>query len=281
MASYKISPHARIGAVQLRVHSLDDSVKFYEDIIGLHVHHKSNTSATLGSASRVLLHLDASAHWLPKQRGVGLYHVAFLLPSRQHLGAALRHLMKKAVRLQGAADHFVSEALYLADPEGNGLEIYADRPRDQWAYLPNGQIRIGTVELDVDDLWSNADAQPYHRVPDDTIMGHVHLHAAAQAETLRFYQDVIGMDEVSSYPPFHFLSAGGYHHHVALQPAMAAPKPRQAGLAWYELTFPDYASLDAAATVLNKQGIDAQLNASTVIVQDPSQHTIRMVIAQS
>lgn len=279
MAKFTVSPDAHIGRVGLRVWHLDDSIRFYEDIIGLSVLQKSTAHAVLGAGETPLLDLRADASWLPKQRGVGLYHIAFLLPSRHDLAGSLRHLVKTATRLQGAADHFVSEALYLADPEGNGLEIYADRPRADWGYLPNGQINIGTVALNVDKLWAIHDGSPFGGLPQGTQIGHIHLHATPQLETVDFYQRVVGFDEVGSYGHFYFLSAGGYHHHVALQPALAAPKPNQAGLDWYEIVLPDAdARFDVGENVA-KAGHDIQEVGPAFAFHDPARYLVRLVIS--
>lgn len=279
MADFKLPSATHIGRVALRVSYLDDSVRFYEQIIGLQVLEKTAQMAVLGAGNQPLLVLDAQSNWLPKQRGVGLYHIAFLLPSRRDLAHSLRHLVKTATRLQGAADHFVSEAIYLADPEGNGLEIYADRPRSKWETLPNGQISIGTVTLDVNKLWAVADSDTFDGLPTGTTIGHIHLHASPQAETVDFYRRVIGMDEVRTYGHFHFLSAGGYHHHIALQPALAMPKPNQAGLSWYELVLPDADSRYEVGTAVARSGSTIDEVGGVYQFQDPARHTVRLVVA--
>jgi len=280
MTDFQIAPQTHIGQVGLRVWNLDDSIQFYVAIIGLKLLEKSEQRAVLGVGKRPLLVLNARPDWLPKQRGVGLYHFALLVPDRVTLAASLQHLVKTATRLQGAADHFVSEALYLADPEGNGIEIYADRPRETWEKLPNGQLRIGTIPLDINALWKQHDGSEFVGLPESTIIGHVHLHASPQLETVDFYKRVIGMDEMGNYGPFYFLSAGGYHHHIALQPALAAPKPKQAGLDWYEIVLPDVDARYDVAERIARAGLSIEEVGTIYEFSDPAHHRVRLVLEE-
>ncbi|WP_172293239.1 VOC family protein [Pseudoruegeria sp. HB172150] len=203
-----------IGRVVLKVRDLDTVGGFYEQALGLAPINRNGESATYGTGDRVLLELHGdTAAPRGSPREAGLFHTAFLLPSRADLGAWLHHAAETRVPLQGASDHLVSEALYLADPEGNGIEIYVDRPRDQWT-VKDGQIAMATEPLDLNDVASSATA-PWSGVPDGTVVGHVHLQVGALDPSEEFIKQSLGMDLTTRYPGANFFSSGGYHHHLA------------------------------------------------------------------
>jgi catechol 2,3-dioxygenase len=206
-----IAPATTVGAVHLTVADLDRSLGYYTESIGLDVLGAGEGEASLGAGGRELLHLVEEPGAEPADGYTGLFHFALLVPERRDLAGWFQHAIRDSVQLTGASDHFVSEALYLRDPDHHGIEIYADRPRRLW----EGQgDRIGTWPLDVDDLLAT-NTEPAAVLPAATRMGHVHLRVADVDETVRFYRDVVGFDLVAQLgDQAAFLSAGGYHHHL-------------------------------------------------------------------
>lgn len=204
-----------MGTVWLKVADLQPMIQFYEESIGLQVQDIIDDTVFLGvqgaSPLLALIHKpDGKAY-----RGTtGLYHFAILLPSRRDLAIAFRHLLQNRVQLQGASDHIVSEALYLADPEGNGIEIYRDRPREDW--YKNGQMQLDTLPMDAEGVLGelNNVTGRWNGLPAGTIMGHVHLHVANVPQAAAFYQQALGMDLMFDMGSAAFLSYDGYHHHL-------------------------------------------------------------------
>lgn len=205
----------RIETVTLRVRDLDAVSSFYRDILGLASLAETGESVTLGTGDRALLRLEGDPSLRPRSPGqAGLFHTAFLLPSRGDLARWVRHVSAAGVRLQGASDHLVSEAIYLADPEGNGIEVYADRPPQQWRDR-SGEIRMATNPLDLEALMGAAQGQGWTGFPAGGIIGHVHLQVGALDKADRFYRDALGFDIAATYPGAHFYGSGGYHHQLA------------------------------------------------------------------
>jgi catechol 2,3-dioxygenase len=203
----------RMGRVELSVADLERSLDYYRNAIGLDVLDESGGEARLGSGESELLRLVEEPGATPSHGYSGLFHFALLVPDRASLGQWLAHAARDRVPLTGASDHTVSEALYLRDPDHHGIEIYADRPREQW----EGRVGrlMGTVPLDLDDLVAAADGA-FDGLPEGTTMGHVHLSVADVDETTRFYRDRLGLDVTAQLgDQAVFLSAGGYHHHLA------------------------------------------------------------------
>lgn len=203
-----------IGHVVLTVRDLDRLSDFYERTVGLARLASDGETARLGAGGRALLELrrDPAAR-VSGPREAGLFHTAFLLPDRADLGALLNHYAQTGARLDGASDHGVSEALYLSDPEGNGIEIYADRPRAAWKRGAGG-IEMGTERLDIRDL-QRAATGAWAGAPEGTVVGHVHLRVGAIPAAEAFYTGTLGMDLVTRYPGGSFYATGGYHHHLA------------------------------------------------------------------
>jgi len=201
-----------IGAVALRVHDLSGLTAFYRDKIGLGVIEQSPGFTALGVDGETLVRLEQGA--APPSSRAGLFHLAILLPSRADLADWLAHAAATRIPLEGASDHLVSEALYLSDPEGNGIEIYRDRPRTDWPRR-DGAIKMATERLDLNALLAEARPSPYAGMPGGTRMGHIHLRVGDTAEAERFYADVLGFDLMVRYPGASFLASGGYHHHIA------------------------------------------------------------------
>lgn len=202
-----------IGRVALTVNDLGATEDFYRQALGLERLGGDGATALLGAGGRAFLELrgDRAAR-RRSSREAGLFHTAFLLPSRAALGRWLRHAAEARVPVQGASDHLVSEAIYLADPEGNGIEVYADKPREAWP-MEGGRIRMATEPLDVQGVMAEADG-PWTGVPEGTVVGHVHLQVGDLAEAEGFYHGVLGFDVVTHYPGASFMGSGGYHHHL-------------------------------------------------------------------
>jgi catechol 2,3-dioxygenase len=215
----RIDPTLSIGSVRLAVSDLSRSVDFYERVLGLPLISRDEDGALLGvDRERPQLALTALDHATAVPPGsTGLFHVAWLHPTRAALAATVRRVARGRWPIDGAADHGVSEALYLSDPDGLGVEIYADRPRDQWASSPDGHgVAMVTLPLDLESLLAGSPDDPAPAMPPGLVAGHVHLKVADVSRAVAFYEDALGLDEQAQLPSAAFLSAGGYHHHVGL-----------------------------------------------------------------
>lgn len=247
----------QIGTVTLTVNDLPRIADFYAQAIGLAKLRADATEAVLGAGDRPLLRLVADpAAPRHDRREAGLFHSAFLLPDRAALGAWVRFASDTRLPVQGASDHRVSEAIYLTDPEGNGVEIYADRPRTAWT-KPDGSIHMTTDPLDVPDLAAAARA-PWQGAPDGTVIGHVHLQVGDVKEAEAFYEGILGFPVTARYPGAAFYGAGGYHHHIATNvwnSRGAGRRPPSTGLTSVELL----ADPDALASLAARTGGAAAL----------------------
>jgi catechol 2,3-dioxygenase len=286
--STPIHPDTSMGTVRLTVSDLERSRAFYELAIGLRASEREDGALAFGVAGeRPLVELwgDSSASALDR-RAPGLYHLAILLPSRLDLGFALGRLADAGWRLDGASDHLVSEALYLSDPDGNGIEIYRDRPRDEWRRV-DGQLAMSTLPLDVQgvlDEVEDARAIP-PRAPSGTGIGHVHLQVSDLGEAEAFYSGVLGFEVmVRGYPGALFVSAGGYHHHLGLNTwhsrGAAPPAPGAVGLRSFEIVLPDAAELERVVGRVNAAGIPVAQDPSGSLIRDPSGNRVLLSVAQ-
>src|SRR5947209_5740641 len=243
-----IDPRTTVGTVRLTVSDLARSRAFYEQALGLRSRELDNGAIALGPPAGqagelealVELHGDASAPRLDR-RATGLFHLAILFPTRSDLAFALARLAQARWPLDGASDHLVSEALYLSDPDGNGIELYRDRPREDWPYH-DGRLRMATLPLDLDDLLGEIrSAESWQTLaPDGTRMGHVHLQVSDLEETEAFYHGLLGFDVmVRGFPGALFVAAGGYHHHLGLNTwnstGASPPRPGAVGLRSYDV----------------------------------------------
>lgn len=253
-----LSPSTALGPVRLTVADATGAAAFYERVVGLHAFGPAGDDGVvrLGAGGGSLIELVPDAVAPPRARhSCGLFHLALLVPDRVGLAQALRRIVAGGWRLDGASDHLVSEALYLSDPEGNGIEIYRDRPRGEWRRAENGELAMATLPLDLRDLAGELTGAAPERdvgMAAGTIMGHVHLQVADLAVAEAFYADALGFDVmVRSYPGALFVAAGGYHHHIGLNTwASAAGPPRDPaarGLRDVAIVLPDAAARDAAA----------------------------------
>ncbi|HSN74874.1 MAG TPA: VOC family protein [Anaerolineae bacterium] len=280
-----IDPRTHVGVVSLTVANLARSMRFYGAVLGLTPAERGNGSVLLAAGDTPLLHLVELPGAQPKPaRATGLYHFAVLLPSRPELARWLRHMLDGGWPLQGWSDHGVSEAIYLADPDDNGIEIYRDRPRSEWPVL-DGALQMTTDPLDARGLLALAgDAAPSgYAMPTGAVMGHVHLHVADIPQAQAFYCDVLGFDLVQRYGPSAlFVSAGGYHHHIGLNTwagVGAPPAPAgSAGLRYFTVVVPDEASLTSLVGRVQGAGIAVVPQDGGWQLQDPSGSGIRLVV---
>jgi catechol 2,3-dioxygenase len=205
----------RLGPTHLAVSDLDRSVAFYQDAIGLRVHRNGDGAAALGAGADDVLVLHEQPRARPAGRHAGLYHVALLYPSREELARALQRIVVTETPVEGMSDHGTHEAIYLPDPDGNGIELAADRPREQWPTPEEEFGRGGPLPLDLRALLATVEGEPpTERVGTGLRVGHVHLHVGSIDDGLAFYRDVIGFDVWALIPTAAFVSAGGYHHHL-------------------------------------------------------------------
>jgi catechol 2,3-dioxygenase len=265
----------RLGRVVLQVGNLDRSLAFYRDTVGLRLLNGDDERAELGAHGddRVLFELRRNPDARPLAQGsrLGLYHVALLLPSRADLGRFVARLLEIPLPA-GAADHLVSEALYLTDPDGLGLEVYADRPRDGWIRR-SGEIAMGSDPLDLDDLIRAGGDAPWGGVPAGSAVGHVHLYVDDLARAAAFYHRGVGFEvTVGGFPSALFLAAGGYHHHLGLNTWARNARPTEPDdpqlLAW-ELVLPTEGDVDAAAVRLAGSGFEVERRGPTARATDP------------
>lgn len=265
-----------IGTVYLTVANLDTMLAFYENIIGLQVHQRRNKTAHLGAGEHDLLVLTESADKIHSRGVTGLYHFAILVPTRVQLAKSLKRIAETQTRIQGLSDHLVSEAIYLADPEGNGIEIYHDRPRDAW--YKNGQLQMGTVAMDVDRVMSSLsdDNSTWEGLPAGTIMGHIHLHVADVPSAEAFYQTILGMDVLMNMGSATFMSYEGYHHHVGanIWGGRNLRTGEEYGLEKFDLHIHDSQRLDSILATIESQGIAITEDDSHYILNDPANNSI-------
>ena len=252
-----------IGAVTLRVRDLPAVERFYRTIIGLDRIDQAEDRVSLGADGHAFVHLLHDPAAVPDEPGqAGLFHTAFLLPSRADLARWLAHAAKTGTPIEGASDHDVSEAIYLSDPEGNGVEVYADRPRASWRWQ-GGQVGMSTTRLAIDDLLRLAAGSAWSGAPAGTRIGHVHLRVGDIERALGFYRDRLGFDVVRALPAAAFLSTGGYHHHIATNcwhSRGAGPRdPRAAGLAAVTLAVRDGALPGLGETLHDPWGTEIRL----------------------
>lgn len=265
----------RIGRTALRVADLTDQTDFYRDVVGLAVLARDEATATLGVGDTPLLVLDRDPDADPRDRAAtGLFHTAFRLPSRAALGDALARVRERW-HLDGASDHRVSEALYLTDPENNGVELYRDYPRDEWPERADGTVGMTTEPLDIEGV--AAAAVGGDGAPPDTDVGHVHLEVSSLDAAREFYGDTLGFATRATMSGALFLAAGGYHHHVGAntwhgRTASAGDR----GLAWFEVVVPDADALDAARARLVDHGVEVTETAEGIAAVDPDGIEVRL-----
>jgi len=265
-----------MGPVHLTVSDLERSLAYYRKVVGLDVLEQDADRASLGADSTELLGLVEQPGAQPSDGYTGLFHFALLVPDRPFLARWLTHAVRDEVPLTGLSDHYVSEAIYLRDPDRHGIEIYADRPRELW----EGRVgeRMTTEPLDVKDLLGEADGD-FDGMPAGTTMGHVHLKVASIPQTIEFYRDVLGFDlVVERVPQAAFLSAGGYHHHLGANTweSAGAPPPPAASAALRHATvvLPSGEARDDAVRRVADAGQEPEATATGTLVRDPSGNAV-------
>jgi catechol 2,3-dioxygenase len=268
----------RYGAIGLAVAELERSLDYYQRRIGMELLERGQRRAVLGAGGRRLLELEERPGASRDPQAADLFHFALLLPSRAALGRRLAQLIETGTDLTGASDHSVSEALYLRDPDGHGIELYRDRPRETW--YQDGRLRMGTTALDLDDLLQagRPDGDGRTSLAPGTMIGHVHLETFDLLRSKDFYVGRLGLAVTAERPGAVFMSVGGYHHHVAANTWGRKTRPAPGGgahigMLWYEMELPDRAHLAALAEGLGQAGpADAML-----VVTDPNGLAIRFL----
>ena len=265
----------RLGAIRLRAGDIGLLRDFYERVIGLRAIASEDGVTALGAGDASLVELVSDPDAPPRPpRTTGLFHLALLVPARADLTRALRRVFENGWHLSGASDHLVSEALYLSDPEGNGIELYRDRPREEWP-REGDEIAMATLPLDLEDLLADPGAgDDAPAMPAGTVLGHVHLQVKDLDSAAAFWVDALGLDVTASlYPGALFVSAGGYHHHVGLNTwaGEGAPRPPDGatGLVHFELVLPDAGAVDAVATRVGRVAELERVDTG-ILAEDPS-----------
>ena len=276
----RLPAETAVGPVRLIAADAELLRSYYERAIGLRTLESSAKAVVLGAGSRPLVELVPTPGAPPRPAGTtGLFHLAILVPGRPELARALRRVLDAAERFTGASDHIVSEALYLRDPEGNGIEIYHDRPREEWSWS-NGQVAMDTLPLDVDAVMAELPADGgANGMPEGTVIGHVHLNVSDLRSAEDFYATALGFDVTArGYPGALFVSAGGYHHHLGLNtwsgPGAAPPPAGARGLGRFEIVLPAGSDLGEIVDRLEHAGADPVHSDEGVVVSDPSRNRL-------
>ena len=277
-----IHPQTQIGLVSLTVADFGRSLSYYEQNIGLSLLHQEGNVAVLGTGKRPLLELVEQPGAKLSRGTTGLYHFALLVPSRLELAKTFKHLVDTETPLGGFSDHSVSEAIYLSDPDGNGIEIYRDRPQKEWP-RQNGRLQMNTLPLDLQSLIGelNGRSPQWAGLHPNTKMGHIHLHVRDLDEAEDFYSNILGFERIMRYgTAAGFVSAGGYHHHIGLNTwaGKDAPPPPQGavGLRHYHIILPAQAALDTVASRLHAHDIPVEPRDNGLFLRDPSQNGIML-----
>ena len=288
MNAFAIHPDTRLGLIHLNISDPERATRFYCDVLGFAVlERRENTLWLTADGKTPLLALTAINRALPRTpQTAGLYHFAILVPGRFDLALALHHILEMHYPLQGASDHLVSEALYLADPDGNGIEIYADRAPEEWIW-DHGHVQMDTNALDLDFLLAELGRGKvvWERLNPETRIGHVHLQILNLRECEDFYRQVLGLRVRARYGMGAvFLAAGDYHHHVGLNnwevASGAVASAEVAGLRYFTLRLPDEEELRRVANNLNKLGMGFESSPGMLKLQDPGGNTVVVSVGQ-
>ncbi len=278
-----IDPGTTIGLVRLRVGDLARSRRFYEGVLAFQVVELTERSVVLGGQDKQpLLELtEVPGVGSQPRRATGLYHVAILFPTRADLGRELARVLQAGGISIGQGDHLVSEALYLSDPDGNGLELYQDRPREVWTWIGN-TVQMAADPVDIEGLLEEGKSRTWNVVPAGTRIGHIHLQIGNVPEAERFYHGILGFDVTATMPGALFVSAGGYHHHIGLntwhsQGAQPTPEDR-AGLNSYVIVIPTHEGWEAIRARLNNHNIPFREQENQLSVKDPWQNQIILTL---
>lgn len=288
--SITLHPDIQLGLVKLKVFNLERSIRFYQDVVGLKALQVNATQAELtvdGHNPFLTLEEIPNAQIVPRSSAAGLYHFAILLPTRRDLGASLRNLIQSGIHI-GQADHLVSEALYITDPDNNGIEIYCDRPRNTWRRDAEGNYIMASDPIDWEGLLSEAEGFEWSGLPVGTTMGHIHFHVKDLQTSKHFYCDILGFDVVADLSETMraiFVSAGGYHHHIGMNiwAGQDAPVPPSngTGLDYYTIVFPNADERKQAVGRLHNASFATTEQDGAFFVTDPSGIRLRMVYIPS
>ena len=283
-ADIRLPEAAHVGGVRLQVSDLARSRAYYRDVLGLREMGQTSDTVVFGAADGaaplVTLHAVPGTTPIRRRGAFGLFHFAILLPDRAALGRFLAHLAARGERA-GMSDHLVSEALYLSDPDGLGIEVYADRPPDTWRYA-DGQLVMATDPLDARAVVAAGGDTPWTGMPPGTMMGHIHLHVGDLEVADTFYRRALGLDLTTwSYPGALFFSAGGYHHHLGTNTWAPGPAPAadQAQLAEWTLVVPSAAQATTIAARLAASGAPTVIHGDEAVVTDPWGTRVRITAA--
>lgn len=281
-----LHPATDIGTVTLKVSDLKRSLVFYTQLIGLQVFKQDDLSVVLGSGNRRILGLEEVVGAKPQPHGTtGLYHAAILWPDRRSLAIKIAQIA--SIRYPfGFSDHLVSEAFYLSDPDGNGLELYRDRSRTEWKWL-DGKVQMANAPIDFDSFFAEIpegdDSVSNPATPDGTKLGHMHLRVGDIPTAEKFYHGVLGFDIVARMPSALFVSAGGYHHHLGMNTWESlngkAPTEPSAGLREFSISLPDRAELDRLTQQIEAANIAVEHGEDHAFVLDPWQNRIKFVLS--
>lgn len=272
--SFALSRPVHVGRAHLVVRDLDTMASFYEQALGLKRIEQSASGVELGAGERVLLTLTTRGDAAPAPRNAaGLFHNAFLMPDRAELAHWLAHAAQLGLPFDGASDHLVSEAIYLSDPEGNGIEVYRDRKPEEWTYHADGTVEMDTRRLDLQALYDSAVRTPWAGMSPKAALGHIHLQVGGVPEADRFYEGVLGLKKMASYPGASFFASGSYHHHVAANVWNSRNAPARTGamtgLQDYALAFNDRETLDKVLATLEGLEIKVDRSAEGHRLTDP------------
>ena len=284
-SGHSIHPDTRMGPVRLGTSDIERSSTFYERAIGLRRLDSSDSVVSLGVDASPLVELIHHPGASPRPYGTtGLFHLAILVPDRLELARSVRRVVDADWSFTGASDHLVSEAMYLDDPEGNGIEIYRDRPRSEWRFT-DGVLEMATLPLDIDDLIGelSVDPEPSSTMAPGTRMGHVHLQVSDLSDTEDFYAGLLGFDvTVRGYPGALFVSAGGYHHHLGLNTWASRggrqPPPGSRGLNRFEITVPSEEELTRIGGRLGAGGVPTEHTNEGFTTTDPSGNRLHITV---
>ena len=274
----------RLGPVELTVSDLDRAIAFYTEALGLSVQSREDARAALGVGGEDLLVLCENRAAARAGRHAGLYHVALLYPTRAELARAAVRLAVARTPIQGASDHGTHEAIYLADPDGNGLELAADRPRERWPDIGDPSLFAGGPQpLDLDGLLDLVGEEPPAPLARAGLrVGHVHLHVGDTAAALAFYTELIGFETVIDLGTAAFVSAGGYHHHVAFNTwrgrGVGAAPADAVGLRHWTVYVPSAADIRAVGERLERAGVAAERRGGGLLARDPSGNAVLVTV---
>ena len=271
---FRLPDDTRIGRVRLQVSDLKRSISYYERVLGMRVLRHSAATAEMGpyGEDRTLIELTekSGARQVPRRGLLGLSHFAVLLPDRAALGRFIAHLAEIGA-YAGMSDHLVSEAVYLTDPDGLGIEVYADRPRESWT-VASRQLEMTTKPLDVESVVGSAGGKKWDGMPAGTKIGHVHFYVGDIDRAASFYHVGLGLDKIVwNYPGALFMSAGGYHHHVGVNTWAAGASPASADdakLVEWELILPNQGAVMSAGESIATAGYAVNADGDTMLARD-------------